>query len=154
MMTKADFLNLLNKRWQELLDSFAGLDPQQMLIPGVVGTWTVKDVLGHVTSWEQETLSTLPEILTGNPAPVYSQLYGSIDALNAYMVLLKNRQTLEEVLSDLEKVHSKLLQFLEEADPALFLDENPFLIRLSMDTTEQYPEHAQAIRDWRASKGF
>jgi len=93
-MTKADFLNLLNKRWQELLDSFAGLDPQQMLIPGVVGTWTVKDVLGHVTSWEQETLSTLPEILAGNPAPVYSQLYGSIDALNAYMVLLKNRQTL------------------------------------------------------------
>jgi len=70
------------------------------------------------------------------------------------MVLLKNRQTLEEVLSDLEKVHSKLLQFLEEADPALFLDENPFLIRLSMDTTEHYPEHAQAIRDWRASKGF
>jgi hypothetical protein len=154
MMTKADFLNLLNKRWQELLDSFAGLDPQQMLIPGVVGTWTVKDVLGHVTSWEQETLSTLPEILAGNPAPVYSQLYGSIDALNAYMVLLKNRQTLEEVLSDLEKVHSKLLQFLEEAAPALFLDENPFLIRLSMDTTEHYPEHAQAIRDWRASKGF
>jgi len=43
---------------------------------------------------------------------------------------------------------------LEEADPALFLDENPFLIRLSMDTTEHYPEHAQAIRDWRASKGF
>ncbi|HOG77183.1 MAG: DinB family protein [Chloroflexi bacterium] len=153
-MNKVEFMKLLEARWQELTASTDGLEPYQMLIPGVVGTWSVKDILGHVTSWEQETLSTLPEILAGKPAPVYSQIYGSIDTFNAYMVMARNRQTLEEILANLEKVHGRLLRFLEEADPTQFLEETPFLIRLSMDTTEHYPEHAEAIRAWRARRGL
>jgi hypothetical protein len=153
-MNKANFLDILNQRWQEFLSSIEGLSPEQMTLPGVSGTWSVKDIIGHVTSWEQETLSTLPDILAGQPAPVYSQLYGSIDALNAYMVLVKNRQSLQEVLDNLHKVHTKLLQFLEEADPTQFADGTPFFVRLSMDTSEHYPEHTRTICAWRARKGL
>ncbi|MEN6555816.1 MAG: maleylpyruvate isomerase N-terminal domain-containing protein [Anaerolineaceae bacterium] len=153
-MHKSDYLNVLQQRWQEFLDSIVGLSPEQMKLPGVCGTWSVKDIIGHVTSWEQETLSTLPAILAGGSAPVYSQLYGSIDALNAYMVLGKNRQDLDEVLENLHKVHAKLLKFLEEVDPAQFSEETPFLVRLSMDTSEHYPEHSAAVLSWRAMQGL
>jgi len=153
-MNKANFLDILNQRWQEFLSSIEGLSPEQMMLPGVSGTWSVKDIIGHVTSWEQETLSTLPDILAGQPAPVYSQLYGSIHALNAYIVRVKTRQSLPELLDNLHKVHAKLLNFLEEADPAQFTYESPFLIRLSMDTSEHYPEHTLAICAWRARTGL
>ena len=151
-MNKAEFLKAITQRWQDFLTSIDGLSPEQMKLPGVIGSWSVKDILGHVTSWEQETLSTLPGIEAGKPAPVYSQLYGSIDALNAYMVLAKDRQSLDEVLENLHKVHAKLLQFIEEADPAYFVEETPFLVRLSMDTSEHYPEHTEAILSWRAKQ--
>ena len=149
-MNKVEFMKLL-ARWQELQHP-DGLEPPN----AYRGGWHLvsEGHPGHVTSWEQETLSTLPEILAGKPAPVYSQIYGSIDTFNAYMVMARNRQTLEEILANLEKVHGRLLRFLEEADPTQFLEETPFLIRLSMDTTEHYPEHAEAIRAWRARRGL
>ncbi|MEL7645427.1 MAG: DinB family protein [Anaerolineaceae bacterium] len=151
-MNKSDYFETLQLRWQEFLDSISGLSPEQMKLPGVSGTWSVKDIVGHVTSWEQETLSSLPGILAGKPSPVYSQLYGSIDALNAYMVLVKSRQSLDEVLQNLHKVHAQLLKFLEEADPAQFEEETPFVVRLSIDTSEHYPEHTEAVLSWRAKQ--
>ena len=66
----------------------------------------------------------------------------------------QNRQSFQEVLDNLHKVHTKLLQFLEEADPTQFADGTPFFVRLSMDTSEHYPEHTLAICAWRARKGL
>ena len=149
-MDKIEFLEHFNASWQALLSAFQGLSPEQMKRAGVTETWSVKDILGHVTTWEQEALQALPDIQAGKPAPDYLQLFGGIDGFNAYMVLAKNRHSLDEVLQNLTKVHEKLLRLVEETDPAEFADESPFLLCLRANTTDHYPEHTQAILDWRA----
>jgi hypothetical protein len=72
----------LDKAWADLRDAYSGLDDASMLTPGVIEGWSVKDVLAHVTTWEEEALKYLPLIIAGGRPPRYAT-YGGIDAFNA-----------------------------------------------------------------------
>jgi len=58
-MTKQQLLDRLENAWADLQASFAGLSEAQMTQPGVTGDWSVKDILAHVTTWEEEALRML-----------------------------------------------------------------------------------------------
>ena len=81
-MKKEQLINQIEKAWQEFKISCDGLSEQEMLTPGVSGEWCVRDIIAHVTSWEEEALNNLPIILEGERTPRYSNLYGGIDAFN------------------------------------------------------------------------
>jgi hypothetical protein len=48
----------------------SSLPDSQVLEPGVQGRWSVRDILAHVTTWEEEALTHLPLILERNLDPV------------------------------------------------------------------------------------
>ncbi|MCL4853136.1 MAG: maleylpyruvate isomerase N-terminal domain-containing protein, partial [Bryobacteraceae bacterium] len=77
---RRQLLTRLDKAWQEFRQSYAGLSDSQMLEPGVTGGWSVKDILAHVTAWEEEALKNLPLILKSERPPPYSTTYGGIHA--------------------------------------------------------------------------
>src|SRR5918995_1413106 len=54
-------LETIDGAWSELLASIDGLTDEEMHRSGVVGDWSVKDILAHVTTWESEALKHLPE---------------------------------------------------------------------------------------------
>lgn len=68
-MTRAQVLRRLDKAWGALKDSYAGLSDSQLIKPGVTGAWSVRDILAHVTTWEEEALKYLPLILEGGKPP-------------------------------------------------------------------------------------
>jgi hypothetical protein len=78
-------LERLDRAWEDLLESYAGLSDAEMLEPGVTRDWSVRDIIAHVTWWEEEALTHLPLILAGGKPPRYSVSYGGIDAFNALM---------------------------------------------------------------------
>jgi hypothetical protein len=84
-MDRQQLLNKLDKAWAALKESYAGLSDAQLTEPGVMGAWSVKDILAHVTTWEEEALQYLPLIITGGRPPRYAIQYGGIDAFNALM---------------------------------------------------------------------
>ena len=55
-MNREQLLNKLDKAWTALEESYAGLPDSQLTEPGVVDNWSVKDMLAHVTTWEEEAL--------------------------------------------------------------------------------------------------
>ncbi|HEX8132353.1 MAG TPA: maleylpyruvate isomerase N-terminal domain-containing protein, partial [Actinomycetes bacterium] len=75
-------LRQLDAAWTALGDSYAGLDDDQLVEPGVVEDWSVKDILAHVTTWEEEALQHLPLIIAGGTPPRYAA-QGGLDAFNA-----------------------------------------------------------------------
>jgi hypothetical protein len=83
-MKKQQLLNKLEQAWASFKESYAGLADEQLIAPGVTEDWSVKDILAHVTWWEEETMKHLPHILQGTQPPRYSVLYGGIDAFNAH----------------------------------------------------------------------
>ena len=97
-MERQQLLIRLDKAWAAFKESYAGLSDSQLTELGVVDNWSVKDVLAHVTTWEEEALKYLPLIIKGGRPPRYSIEYGGIDAFNAQMTEQKRGLSLSDVL--------------------------------------------------------
>lgn len=148
-MTREQLLKQLERTWLALKESYAGLLDSQLLEPGVTGTWSVRDILAHITTWEEEALKHLPLILEGGSPPRYSTKYGGIDAFNALMTKQKADLPLSAVLKQLDEIHGRLLDYIRRAPEEQFTIETRFRRRLRLDTYSHYPKHAKAIRKWR-----
>lgn len=148
-MTKQQLLDKLENAWADLQASFAGLSEAQMTEPGVTGEWSVKDILAHVTTWEEEALRMMPVILENKTPPRYADQYGGLNAFNAQMSAQKRDLPLAEVLAQLDATHRRLIEYVQRAPDDQITRETRFRRRLRLDTYSHYPEHARAIRAWR-----
>lgn len=151
-MAREQLLKQLAKAWGAFRESYAGLQPSQLTEPGVTGKWSVKDIIAHVTTWEEEALKYLPLILQGRRPPLYSRQYGGIDAFNALMTERKKELSLTEVLRQLDETHSRLLDYIQSVPNANLTTETRFRRRLRADTYSHYPKHTRAIMKWRQLK--
>lgn len=149
-MTKQQLLDKLEKAWADLKASYAGLNAAQMTEPGVTGNWSVKDILAHVTTWEEEALKMLPLILEGTTPPRYADLYGGMNVFNAQMSEHKRHLSLDEVLAQFDETHHRLIEYVRNVPDDQIATETSFRRRLRLDTYSHYPEHARAIQAWRA----
>jgi hypothetical protein len=148
-MDRRRLLQRLDKGWLEFKESYTGLSDSQILEPGVQGRWSVRDILAHVTTWEEEALIHLPLILEGGRPPRYSTTYGGIDAFNALMTERKRDLPLSEVRRQLDEVHGRLVHYVHRTPEELITREARFRRRLRLDAYGHYPKHARAIRLWR-----
>ena len=139
----------LDEEWLTFKASYAGLSEAQLLEPGVTGAWSVRDIIAHVTTWEEEALKHLPSILEGERPPRYSITYGGIDAFNALMTKRKESLSLSEVLRQLDDAHRRIVEVIERAPEDQLIRETRFRRRLRLDTYGHYSKHAAAIRRWR-----
>src|SRR6266699_5788496 len=147
-MDKQQLLKRLEKAWTAINESYAGLSDSQLTEPGVMDNWSVKDILAHVTTWEEEALKYLPLILTEGKPPRYTQ-FGGIDAFNAQMAEQKRDMTLSYVQRQLDETHRLLIDYLQSVPEEHFTRETRFRHRLRLDTYSHYPLHSRAIREWR-----
>lgn len=134
--------------WADLQESYAGLTDRRMMEPGVMDGWSVKDILAHVTTWEEEALKHLPTIMAGGRPPRYVT-FGGIDAFNERMSEQKRVLDLSDVQQQLTATHQRLIDFVRGVPADLLAPESRVRRRLRLDTYSHYPLHARAIREWR-----
>jgi hypothetical protein len=145
-------LTRLPKAWTAFNESYAGLSDVQLVEAGVIGGWSVRDILAHVTTWEEEALKHLPLILEGSTPPLYSARYGGLDAFNARMTEQKRSLSLAEVRRQRDEIHRRLIDFIRSVPEEHFIHETRFRRRLRLDTYGHYPLHAEAIWQWRQQR--
>jgi hypothetical protein len=151
-MNRSQLLKRLDKAWETLKASYAGLSDSDLMEPGVTGAWSIRDTIAHVTWWEEEALKYLPVILAGGKPPRYSVMYGGIDAFNAQMAEQQKGLSLSEVLQQRDEVHRRLIDLIQSVPEDQFVQETRFRRRLRFDTYGHYVEHAEAIRKWREQR--
>lgn len=151
-MDREQLLKRLDLAWVALTESCAGLSDAELMEPGVTGAWSVRDIIAHVTWWEEEALTHLPVILAGGRPPRYSVTHGGIDAFNARMTEQKQDLSLPEVLRQRDDVHGRLVAFIGSVPDDEIAGETRFRRRLRLDTYGHYPKHARAIRKWREQR--
>jgi hypothetical protein len=132
--------------------SYAGLSDAELLTPGVTGKWSVRDIIAHVTWWEEEALKHLPLVVEGGRPPRYSVTYGGIDAFNALMTEKRRHLSLADVLRQHDEIHARLVEYVSGMPEELFTHETRFRRRLRLDTYGHYPIHAKAVHEWRFMK--
>lgn len=149
-MKAQDVLERLDAAWAAFEDSYSGLSDSQLLTPKVTGEWSVRDIIAHVSWWEEEALNHLPLVREGGRPPRYSVTYGGIDAFNALMTERRRSLSLREVLRQHDEIHERLISYVRDAPEELFRRETRFRRRLRLDTYAHYPIHTEPIRRWRA----
>lgn len=141
-------LERLDAAWTALRDSYADMPDSRLVQPGVVEDWSVKDILTHVTTWEEEALRHLPLLIAGGTPPRYAA-QGGIDAFNARATENGRRLSLAEVLRRRDETHARLIDFIRGQPDGTFGGRTRARRRLRLDTYGHYPEHTAAIRAWR-----
>jgi hypothetical protein len=147
-MNRERLLKRLDSARRDFIASYEGLMEAELLAGGVVGNWSIRDLIVHVTVWEEEALKHLPLILEGKRPPRYSVTYGGIDAFNAQSMLKRSSLPLEAVLEQAEQTHARLLELIDQTPDEHLGTESRFRRRLRLDTYAHYPLHARAIREW------
>ena len=149
-LTRDQALARLDAAWKDFEDSYAGLPNSQLMTSGVTGDWSVRDIIAHVTWWEEEALKHLPLVREGGRSPRYSVKSGGINAFNAMMTEQRRGLSLVEVRQQHDDVHARLVAYVALSPEELFRSETRFRRRLKLDAVAHYPIHARAIRAWRA----
>jgi len=138
----------VERAWRAFQCSYAGLSDARMTEPGVVGDWSVKDVIAHVTTWEEEALKHLPLIIAGGRPPRYVTV-GGIDAFNDRVTMQKRGLSLAEVLRESDHTHRRLIAFIESVPQEAMTGETRARRRLRLDTYGHYSLHTEAVQTWR-----
>jgi hypothetical protein len=150
---KAGLQQRMNQEWSALGAALAGLSDARMLEAGVVGAWSVKDLLGHVAYWAQEAAKNTQLVKAGRQDQIVRpDTSKAIDRWNAREQRLRAGRALPELRYELEESHQRALAALSglpEEKLSLNLDGGTFLELYAVDTYDHYREHTDQILAWR-----
>ena len=147
MITLSDALAELGRTRAELLAAIGGLDEAALDRKGVVGDWSIKNVLAHIAAWEAWVVQALPARMTTGTTPEdFRQRAEDEDRFNAEEVAEREELTPDEQLMELERTRAELLAYLRGLDAAALARQQPW------DTwAGTLPEYLlEALRDHEA----
>jgi hypothetical protein len=167
-MNKSELLTTLQTErthWESLLEQ---IGEKRLTISGVVGDWSIKDVIAHIMSYEQYILDRLRETLHGEvymPSETPEALTAYVDKYdypdfgsplldddepNAWVIQRYRGEALDTVITKERQVYADLLQTIQELSEEAF-EEHQYAERIESNTTEHYQHHANDIRNWLGS---
>ena len=152
-VAKADVERELLDAWEALgsaVDSFSDLEMEQ---PGVVESWSIKDLLGHIAFWAQQAAENLQLIAAGRADEVQRPSdEKAMDEWNEREWRLRRERPLSEVREEWLESFQGAMQALV-ALPSERLEEKlrgyTALKLLAEDTYEHYKEHLAHLTAWR-----
>jgi hypothetical protein len=152
MAVKFDVHRELEKAWAELSAVVEAIPPEDREKPGVVDSWTLKDLLGHIAFWcgrAAETLRCVCDDRLGN-IPV-GEGEGWVDEWNAREYELRKDRPFTEVRVEWLRNYAEANACLDatpEEKLNVQLRGNEVAAYFAGDTYEHFREHAQQIREW------
>lgn len=113
--TKAEILSESRKEHDALKQLLATLTPEHMVQPGIVGEWSVKDVLAHLTEWEQMVLGWYHAGQAGEtPAlPAAGFKWSELPALNQVIYEKYRDRSLPDVLDAFGASYRQITAWVE-----------------------------------------
>lgn len=114
-LKKTAALAALKASRQELLKAIAGLSEEQMTTIPVEGSWTVRDLLAHIASWERACLEPLHTYAAGSPF-IPEDIPDDL-VWNDRQALAWQALSLPEILRDFTDTRRALLTVLDTLSP-------------------------------------
>lgn len=112
LSTKEQVSESMIAEYERLKAHVAGISPQEMARPGVVGEWAVKDILAHLTAWEQIFIGWYQAGLRGEKVelPVPGMTWAQMDELNREIFEEHCDDGFEKILADFDASHQQILE--------------------------------------------
>ena len=113
--SKAQLLKDIRTERRRLEKNLSGLNAEDMVRPGVMGTWSVKDILAHLVAWEKLFLdwySTGVQGCSPSITPV-GMSQSSIDTLNQLIYEKNQWRSLEDILAEFQASYQEIVTVVE-----------------------------------------
>jgi hypothetical protein len=156
-MDKSTLLEKLDRSHQQMLETIAGLPKEDLLQPGVVGDWSVKDILNHLSHWEAELVTLLWRVEQEQRPVIKFHSAAEIEALNQQWYGEGRERSLELVMEDFKGVRKQTIRrvnALAEGDLTKVgqfpgLKGKSLADKIASYSFEHDLEHIDQIRKWR-----
>jgi hypothetical protein len=114
-MNKQELLNGLkdeNQKWQAFLDQI-GL--ARMDQPGVAGSWSIKDIVAHLTGWRRLTVARLRAARNGKTEalPPWPAGLKSEYEINEWIFNNSHKRPIQEILDESSRVFQEFIDAFE-----------------------------------------
>jgi hypothetical protein len=114
-MKKSELLHWLQeeyRQWEAFLDQIGEARMDQ---GGVNGSWSIKDIVAHLTSWERGNVTRLQAAQGGEPEPppLWPAHLQIEDDINAWIYEANRGRLVREVLDETHHVYQQLLAVIE-----------------------------------------
>lgn len=161
--TKNQLLLEIEKERNALEEFLSLLTPDQMIQPGALGPWSVKDVLAHLTEWEQMFLAWYKAGLRGQtpekPAPGYK--WSQLPQLNQQIYEKHRDRSLQYVQKQFRSSYRQILKAIRgisEEDlftPGRFLwtEKHPIVAYIIPNTSSHYRWARTELRKGMKARG-
>lgn len=156
-MAKQAIINDFMQARRTFLAAIDGLSQDEMLRPGAVGYWSVKDVLAHLTAWESELITALVWVEQKKRGAPGLVKIDEVDEWNAEQYHISASRPFQIIWEDFEGVAKHLIAAIEVLDEDTLENNRRFswmegeaLSYLIYDSAIWHEEeHAEEIRAWR-----
>ncbi len=149
-------LEKVETRYRAFEDLLAPLDSWQLTTPGVVGEWSIKDVLAHLTVWQKRLLTILEAACQGREqeaSSVAQMAADDVERLNQTFYAAARARPLREVWAVFHASYVQVKQAIAalsqkvQRDPERFawLDEAALQRLIAGSTYEHLEEHMLPI---------
>jgi len=160
-MKKEELISALTTGRAELLTAIEDIPQQEMTIPGIVGQWSLKDMLVHLTRWEAELVKLLWQAKQGTTPTTIHFTPETVDQVNERWYQQSSSRSMDVVWDDFLKVREQTIrrvdgfgeQELNDVDYYPWLDSSPLWKWIADDSFGHEAEHIEDIRAWRSRKG-
>lgn len=154
---KAELLERIQTEHEKLEQTLATIGKKEMTQPGVVGEWSVKDVLAHLMDWERRLLEWYRAGLRGEtpqlPAP--GMTWANLAELNERIYQKYRRRSLTAIMEKYQQSYQqtlKTVQVLPESDmlPGRFAwtKKQTLAVYVAGCTCDHYKWADNLIRKW------
>ncbi len=119
MSDKSDAIAGLEAARKETLDAINGI-PEEKMSAVAFGSWSVKDVLCHLASWEQFAVPDLQRISRGHIPQLATLRLEDVDDWNVGLMRSRNLFALPQVMFELEDSRRQYIDGLNAQPEGLF----------------------------------
>jgi hypothetical protein len=161
-MNKGEIISALENGRANLLEIIDGLSEGDFEQPGVIDSWSVKDILVHLTRWEAEIIKLIWQAGKGTqPTTAHFDQF-SVDETNERWFQESRDRSLKIVMSDFLGVRNQTLRRVRDLSQVELTDANlyswlngkPLWEWIAEDSFGHEAEHGEQIKAWLLRKGM
>ena len=161
-MKKEEILDALEDEREQFLEAIEGLSDETLQEPGVLGEWSIKDLMSHISAWEAELVKLLWQVQQGQkPSSIHFSMPNK-DEINRQWYQDTRSRPLDRVYADFQAVRKQTTRRIEaisdkvlnDAQRYPWLNSHPLWSWVANDSFRHEDEHIAHIREWRARRGI
>jgi hypothetical protein len=88
--------------------------------PGACGTWSIREIVAHLSSYELVLVDVLANANGTGPSPMLDRFVSQGGAFNDAEVEARAGSTLPDLLGEIDAAHARTLELAAALDPARF----------------------------------